>query len=654
LINRLSAGIVCSYISLEITVVIIFGNLYKLVRRLTLVCVISILVQPAAFAASTLVNVKALIYSETAAELQWNRIGGKQVQVSYNGSVVAAFDANSYFTDRLDPSITHRFQLRTLGASGSLSEPVEITFSTDNFSPPIREIRVENSLSAGNASLPALSEVRLLAYSDTAAELFWTRFGSNASNVEVIHNGVSLGSMDKASLFFNGLDSTRTHEFRVRPIREGGVEDEWFNVSVDLQSFSGNIQEITATRVVEQSSVLVPSAPPSQSDTDSLSEPESSELLSEPSSEPVTSPEPEVVTPAMPTSIRPPADDDPVVQPTSSVPILASDCVVRSLSDLRSCVDSAQGIERINIQSNLSCTQSTCCPTGGALLRFNEVANLTIEGNGHKLVRSGGQRQCSLLDITRSRNVVLNNWTLDDDATVAPCVVGDRCPRMLHIRTSSDVTLNEMNILNGKSYVIYVQQVNGFSFLNSSLTNSGVLGLYVGHDSKASTNVRIQNSTFNDNQTNAVALLGVSGSSVTDNIVSNNIFRRNHWRGQWTVAARYGTGFTGGGQMYIAQASGLTVSDNLIEDGYCENCFVQQRMGSGVSGIEIAIPSRNSVTNTLITNNVVNNHDAWGIFVNQGSTLDSSVVISNNQLLNNTVGLKPASTSAFGNTINDR
>jgi polygalacturonase len=225
---------------------------------------------------------------------------------------------------------------------------------------------------------------------------------------------------------------------------------------------------------------------------------------------------------------------------------------------------------------------------------------------------------------------------------------------MLHIRTSSDVTLNEMNILNGKSYVIYVQQVNGFSFLNSSLTNSGVLGLYVGHDSKASTNVRIQNSTFNDNQTNAVALLGVSGSSVTDNMVSNNIFRRNHWRGQWAVAARYGTGFTGGGQMYIAQASGLTVSDNLIEDGYCENCFVQQRMGSGVSGIEIAIPSRNSVTNTLITNNVVNNHDAWGIFVNQGSTLDSSVVISNNQLLNNTVGLKPASTSAFGNTINDR
>lgn len=610
--------------------------------------------QPAAFAASTLINVKALIYSETAAELQWNRIESEEVQVSYNGSPVAAFDANSYFTDQLDPSLSHRFQLRTIGADGVLSDPVEITFSTDNFTLPIREIRVENSLSASDMSLPALVEVRLLAYSNTAAELFWTQFGSNFSTVEVIHNGASLGFMDRSSVFFNGLDSERTHEFRVRPLRESGLDDEWFSVSVDLQNFAGDVLEISATRVVEQLSVSVTSPPPPVFDVDPLAEPESSEPVIEPIPDLAISTISETTVPAEPITVAQPADDEPSQQLSSSVAILASDCVVRSLSDLRSCVDSAQGIERINIQSNLSCTQSTCCPTGGALLRFNDVANLTIEGNGHKLLRSGGQRQCSLLDITESRNVVLNNWTLDDDATVAPCVVDDKCPRMLHIRTSSDVTLSDLHIRNGKSYVIYVQEVDGFNFLNSSLTNSGVLGLYVGHDSKASTNVRIQNSTFNDNQTNALALLGVSGSSVTDNIVSNNTFRRNHWRGQWAVAARYGTGFTGGGQMYIAKAAGLTISDNLIEDGYCENCFVQQFMGSGVSGIELAIPGQNSVTNTLITNNVVNNHDAWGIFVNQGSTLDSTVVISDNLLRNNTIGLKPASTSVSGNTIINR
>lgn len=627
-----------------------FGNLIYPVRRFALLFVLCISALPVAFADSTLINVKALIYSESAAEIQWNRMDSREVQISYNGSVVAELDANSYFTNRLDPSVTHQFQLRTTRVDGSFSDPVEITFSTEDFSPPIREIRVENSLSASDASQPALSEVRLLAYSNTAVELFWTRFGSTISTVEVIHNGVSLGLLDKASVFLNGLDSQRTHEFRIRPLTESGGQDEWFSVSVDLHSFTGDVQEIDATRVVEQTSIAVPP----QTDTTPLAELQSPEPLSDSISVPETTSDPDIVTPVVQDAIEPPANDDPIVRSNPTAPILASDCVVRNLSDLRSCVDSAQGVDRINIQSDLSCTQSNCCPTGGALLRLNEVTNLTIEGNGHKLVRSGGHRQCSLLDITQSRNVVLNNWTLDDDAAIAPCVVNDNCPRMLHIRTSSDVTLNEVDVLNGKGYVIYVQQVDGFNFLNSSLTNSGVLGLYVGHSDKASTNVRIQHSTFNDNQTNALALLGVTGSSVNDNIVSNNIFRRNHWRGQWAVEARYGTGFTGGGQMYIAQASGLTIRDNLIEDGYCENCFVQQYMGSGVSGIELAIPRQNSVTNTLITNNIVNNHDAWGIFVNQGSSLDSSVVISNNILRNNTVGLSSASASAFGNTISNR
>lgn len=607
------------------------------------------------FATSSLVNVKAFIYSKTAAELQWNRTGSEQVQVLYNGSVVTTFDANSYFTDQLDPAVSHRFQLRTVTGDGAYSEPIEITFSTDDFTLPVREILVQSAISSDPSSLPSLSEVRLLTYSNSAAELFWTRFGANYSEVEVIHNGISLGLMDTSSLFFDRLDNTRTHEFLVRPVRAVGVEAEWFSVSLDLQAVGEGIQEIAATRTIEIAPVGSTSAPPPPAVSDPLSEPEVRVTTNEPVAvepESVTIPQAEVS--LDPILVQQPLNDDPDVQVSTSVPVQASDCVVRNLSDLRSCVDSAQGIERINIQNDLSCAQTTCCPTGGALLRFDGVANLTIEGNGHQLVRNGGQRQCSLLDITQSRNITLNNWTLDDNATVGPCLVDDKCPRMLHIRTSSNVTLENMDILNGKSYVIYVQEVDGFSFLNSSLTNSGVLGLYVGHSDNASTNIRIQHSTFNDNQTNALALLGVIGSSVTDNIVSNNTFRRNHWRGQWAVAARYGTGFTGGGQMYIAQASGLTIRDNLIEDGYCENCFVQRFMGSGVSGIELAIPGRNSVTNALISNNIVNNHDAWGIFVNEGSSLDSSVVISNNVLNNNTVGLKPASTSSYGNTINNR
>ena len=60
------------------------------------------------------------------------------------------------------------------------------------------------------------------------------------------------------------------------------------------------------------------------------------------------------------------------------------------------------------------------------------------------------------------------------------------------------------------------------------------------------------------------------------------------------------------------------------------------------------------MSNTIITRNIVGNHDAWGIFVNQGSTLDGSVSVTENQLLHNTVGLKTGAAAAYGNLVQDR
>lgn len=593
-------------------------------------------------------DVRALVYSSTAAELQWSRVESELVQVTYNGNVVATIDADSYFVDSLDPAVFHRFGLSSLLADETRSDEVALSFSTANFQPPVREVLPQTG-GAGSSAL--LSAVKLVAYSNSAVELFWNRAESEVISVEVFHNDFSQGVLDASSFYIDGLSTDREHVFKISPVSDNAQPGESYTVYFNPAAFAGQVTEVSATyqQMVE----------------DTQSSPGSNVLASNDSSsvdEQSGEPEPEttasVTVPTTASAPPPPApeqpsDDDATVVTTQSS-IQAGDCVVRSLSDLNGCADAAQGLDRINIQADLSCTSANCCPTGGALMRFDNVSDLTIVGNGHQLLRQGGQRQCSLLDVTNSRNITLENWTLDDDARVAPCVVDDKCPRMLHIRTSSNIKLNNVTIDNGKSYVVYVQQVNGFEFTNSTLKNSGVLGMYIGHDDKASTNIKIQNSTFLDNQTNGLALLGVTGSSTGTNIVSNNEFRRNHWRGQWQVAPRYGTGFTGGGQMYIAQASGLTIRDNLIADGYCENCFIQSTMGSGVSGIELAIPGRESVSNTLITNNTVRNHDAWGIFVNQGSTLNSSVVISNNQLIDNTVGLKPGAASVSGNTVNNR
>ncbi len=595
-----------------------------------------------AFADTAPSDVRALIYSSTAAELQWNREAAELIQVSYNGRIISTLDADSYFMDDLDPALFHQFEIRSIDADETLSDPTTVSFSSANFQLPVREV-----LPASTTSTPSnqIANVTLLAYSDSAIELFWQRAGSDSVSVEIFHNGLSLGVFDTSSLFKEGLVSDIQHQFELRPLSDDSqLGDESYSVVFVPSEFDGQIREVAATTL----QTMVESDPSTESSFVAV-EPVATGVESSTTTPSITAAE--VVESAPP----PPAVS--VEEPTETVTsssIQQGDCVVRSLADLSGCTDAAQGIDRINIQADLRCTSANCCPTGGALMRFDNVSGLTILGNGHELLREGGQRQCSLLDITRSENITLQNWSLDDDASVAPCVVDDGCPRMLHIKTSSNIKLDDVTISNGKSYVVYVQEVNGFEFTNSTLQNSGVLGMYIGHDERASTNIKIQNSTFHDNQTNGLALLGVTGSSVSTNIISNNEFRRNHWRGQWQVAPRYGSGFTGGGQVYIAQASGVTIRDNVIADGYCENCFVQSTFGSGVSGIEIAIPGRESVSTMLISNNIVQNHDAWGIFVNEGSTLNSSVIIRDNQLLDNTVGLKPGLAQVSGNTIENR
>lgn len=604
-----------------------------------------IAVPSAALAAEPLSQVRALIYSKTAAEIQWSRSASELVQVSYNDRVVGIMDANSYFRGSLDASISHRFEMRTVSSDNTLSAPSVITFSTQDFDGSVRQVNAaattsdtpsqsdtptpsENTTPSGDAQA-ILSGVSAKIYSQSAAELFWNR--SSPVLVDVTYNGQSLGRFDASSFYKGDLSNNTNHRFDVSALDGSGNKVESYTLAFSTAAFSGTVETVAGVETGQQSAPVVAPQPV-------------------PQPEPVAAPTPEPQPEPTPT----PVNDDPPVSGSGIQPVRSGDCVVNSISDLSGCVNAAQGLQRINIRSDLSCSNNSCCPTGGALLRLDNTRSLTIEGNGFRMLREGGQRQCSLLDVTNSSSLTIRNWNLDDDVRVAGCLVTDRCPRMLHIRNSRDVLLEQVNVSNGKGYTIYVQEVNGFGFIDSRLENSGVLGLYVGHSGRASTNVRIQNSVFLDNQTNALALLGVVGSSVSTNIVSDNVFKRNHFRGQFPVAPRFGTGFTGGGQVYIAEATGVTVRGNTISDGFCENCFIQQTLGTGVSGIEISVPNSSSVRNVLITDNTVENHDAWGIFVNEGSTVDSSVVISNNRLLRNTVGLKPAAARVSGNTIQNR
>jgi hypothetical protein len=313
-------------------------------------------------------------------------------------------------------------------------------------------------------------------------------------------------------------------------------------------------------------------------------------------------------------------------------------CEVTSLETLQGCVANASSYGGLDIKSDLSCSNGNCCHQSGALVTLRGLSGFTIHGNSHLLRRESDQRQCGLLDIRNSNNVVVENWYLDDDIDAPGCLVGESCSRMLFIGDSKNVTLDNVNVSNGKGYNIYVNGVEKFVFQNSSLINSGILGLYVGHGDNYSSEVVIENSLFVDIQTNAIALLGIGGS--TTNVVRNNTFFRNHRHGHWDVNPRFGTGTTGGGQVYIARASNVLIEDNTILDGYCDNCYVSEGNRTGIHGIELGEPNRASLSNIDIRDNTIGNHDGSGIYLNNGNTIDSSIRISNNVLFNNTDGVQ--------------
>lgn len=478
------------------------------------------------------------------------------------------------------------------------------------------------------------TNVSALIYSSNAAELFWKPSFSNDSGVanrmQIKRNGQLLGQFDARSLFQPGLSPTEQSDYELRSVDSNGQLSEPVLLSLLTNNFSLPIKRVYPAGQSGDDAAVVSIQEVGGSGADgsnSLDSNTATDATSNTSADAFSNTEAEQVAQG------------------------AHNCIVRDLNSLRSCISNANAYRQIDIASNISC-DNNCCPNGVALLQLNNISNLIIDGHDNRILRRDSQRQCSLLDMNNSSNVSLINLHLDDDQQVAGCQVRDNCARMVHIKRSSNVSFNNTHVAHGKGYAFYVQATNGFKFEHSSLHNSGVLGMYIGHSSDASSNIRISDSIFSDNQTNGLALLGLTGQSLDSNIVANNLFIRNHRRGQWAVAPQFGSGFTGGGQFYIAQASNVTVRDNVLKDGFCDNCFVQNYYRSGISGIELGLPNNRSVANVLISNNRVLNHDGFGILQNSSSGLNN-VQVRGNTLLNNTTADNLTGASVSGNRAID-
>jgi hypothetical protein len=276
------------------------------------------------------------------------------------------------------------------------------------------------------------------------------------------------------------------------------------------------------------------------------------------------------------------AEPSPIARPGTGT----ATCTVANGTDLAHCMQNIRAYRRLVFTGDVECTTAeTCCPNGQAPITFNANGNLTLDGNGHHILRHAGQAMCPALSVTRAHDITVQNLTFDEDRTTPPCELKDKtCASAIFVFISKNVLMSHVSVSYGKGYVIKIWRTNGFTFENSTISDAGIIGLYVGQFKYApSTDIIIRDSSFIRSRTNGVALDGAYPSSPqAHNIVENNVFIDNHWHGLWPAGHIPG-GITSGGQLLVANGRDITVSGNKFFGHPCGNC----RPKNAISAIEI-------------------------------------------------------------------
>lgn len=304
--------------------------------------------------------------------------------------------------------------------------------------------------------------------------------------------------------------------------------------------------------------------------------------------------------------------DAPVVDPPPE------GCEAGTIEEVRECI--ADG-EAVILTNDIPIDAGDC--EGEAVLDLSNTDGVTIEGQGFSFVRDSGADQCSLIYGQNTKNPTFNNVGFIE--TQGPEVpTAHQYPKMLHFVGGCEVCFDNVEVAHAWDYALYTNGVDGFKFKNSTLRDSGALGLYIGHTQGAAndptTDVEVCDNIFLRNTTNGLAVLGGNVVSIED-----NIFCENHLIGIFPTVPPAPAGFTGGGQLYIAAGDQISVCNNTLKDGACPNCL------GGVHGIEMGIFNGGAtVTNATVKGNTLTNHTGAGIYSNQGATIGTDTTFQGN------------------------
>ncbi len=155
------------------------------------------------------------VYSDTAAELFWDRSTDDTVVVGYelqiNNQLITTIDALSYFTDDLLPGLRYEFVVTAIDSDGNRSESVAVAF-----------ISGDRQSTANDQRLPSPSNLQSSVYSSSAFEVFWDRVPDVYFIYEVSIDEQHVATIDGTSWFADGLQAGQRYEVAVVAIDDEG------------------------------------------------------------------------------------------------------------------------------------------------------------------------------------------------------------------------------------------------------------------------------------------------------------------------------------------------------------------------------------------------------------------------------------------------
>lgn len=193
-------------------------------RRWTAGLALAVLAWPAIGAPPTQPGaLRAQVYSNTAAELFWERSSDEGGVVGYevrlNGQRIGQFDALSYFSDSLITGQQYRAEVQAVDTDGERSVVATTTFTagqrgntptTPTTTPP-----------SGQAPAAAVN-LRGIAYSRTAFEFFWDRQSVPGLRYRVLLDGTLLQQTDGISAYVGGLERGREYQVEIITVDAAG------------------------------------------------------------------------------------------------------------------------------------------------------------------------------------------------------------------------------------------------------------------------------------------------------------------------------------------------------------------------------------------------------------------------------------------------